>query len=108
MIAGGYPRIYARGLTPQQWHANYVTTYLERDVRTVKAVSDLPVFQRFLKMCAARSGQILNLSSLGTERWQCPFLAVFWQNTPDETIGYWRDARDETHHAQHNVLYGNR
>lgn len=67
MIAGGYPRIYDRGLAPQQWHANYVTTYLERDVRAVKAVSDLSVFQRFLKMCAARSGQILNLSSLGDD-----------------------------------------
>jgi len=67
MIAGGYPRIYDRGLAPQQWHANYVTTYLERDVRALKAVSDLSVFQRFLKMCAARSGQILNLSSLGDD-----------------------------------------
>jgi len=67
MIAGGYPRIYDRGLAPRQWYANYVTTYLERDVRAVKAVSDLSVFQRFLKMCAARSGQILNLSSLGDD-----------------------------------------
>jgi len=67
MVAGGYPRIYDRGLTPQQWYANYVTTYLERDVRKVKNVSDLSVFQRFLKMCAARSGQILNLSSLGDD-----------------------------------------
>jgi hypothetical protein len=67
MIAGGYPRIYDRGLAPQQWHANYVATYLERDVRAVKAVSDLSIFQRFLKMCAARSGQILNLSSLGDD-----------------------------------------
>jgi len=67
MVAGGYPRIYDRGLTPQQWYANYVTTYLERDVRKIKNVSDLSVFQRFLKMCAARSGQILNLSSLGDD-----------------------------------------
>jgi uncharacterized protein len=67
MISGGYPRIYDRGLTPQQWYANYVTTYLERDVRKVKNISDLSVFQRFLKMCAARSGQILNLTSLGDD-----------------------------------------
>jgi len=67
MVAGSYPRIYDRGLTPQQWYANYVTTYLESDVRKVKNVSDLSVFQRFLKMCAARSGQILNLSSLGDD-----------------------------------------
>jgi uncharacterized protein len=67
MISGGYPRIYDRGLTPQQWYANYVSTYLERDVRKVKNISDLSVFQRFLKMCAARSGQILNLTSLGDD-----------------------------------------
>jgi uncharacterized protein len=67
MVAGGYPRIYDRGLTPQQWYANYVTTYLERDVRKVKNISNLSVFQRFLKMCAARSGQILNLTSLGDD-----------------------------------------
>ncbi len=67
MFTGCYPRIYDRELEPQQWHANYVTTYLERDVRQVKNVTDLSVFQRFLKMCAARSGQILNLSSLGDD-----------------------------------------
>lgn len=67
MMAGGYPRIYDLGLAPNQWHANYVTTYLERDVRALKAIGDLSVFQRFLKMCAARSGQILNLSSLGDD-----------------------------------------
>ena len=67
MFIGGYPRIYDRSLTPQQWYGNYVTTYLERDVRQVKNVTDLSVFQRFLKMCAARSGQILNLSSLGDD-----------------------------------------
>jgi len=67
MATGAYPRIYDRGLTPQQWYANYVTTYLERDVRQLKNVTDLSLFHRFLKMCAARSGQILNLSSLGDD-----------------------------------------
>lgn len=67
MFAGAYPRIHDRRLTPQEWYANYVTTYLERDVRQVKNISDLSMFQRFLKMCAARSGQILNLSSLGDD-----------------------------------------
>lgn len=67
MFTGSYPRIYDRGLEAQQWYGNYVTTYLERDVRQVKNITDLSVFQRFLKMCAARSGQILNLSSLGDD-----------------------------------------
>ncbi len=67
LFTGGYPRIYDKKLDPQQWYSNYVTTYLERDVRQVKNITDLSAFQRFLKMCAARSGQILNLSSLGDD-----------------------------------------
>ena len=67
MFTGAYPRIYDMNLEPSQWCSNYVTTYLERDVRQIKNVTDLSVFQQFLKMCAARSGQILNLSSLGND-----------------------------------------
>ena len=67
MSTGAYPRIYDKQLDPRRWYSDYVTTYLERDVRQVKNVTDLNLFQRFLKMCAARSGQILNLSSLGDD-----------------------------------------
>lgn len=67
LFTGGYPRIYDKSLPPTEWYANYVLTYLERDVRTLKNIADLSVFQRFLKMCAARSGQLLNLSSLGDD-----------------------------------------
>ena len=67
LFIGGYPRIYDKDLPPSEWYANYVTTYLERDVRVVINIKDLSVFQLFLKMCAARSGQILNLSSLGDD-----------------------------------------
>lgn len=67
LYTGFYPRIYDKQLPPGEWYANYVATYLERDVRTILNVSDLGVFQRFLKMCAARSGSLLNLSSLGDD-----------------------------------------
>lgn len=67
MFTGTYPRIYDMNLEPSQWYSNYVATYLERDVRRIKNVTDLSLFQQFLKMCAARSGQILNLSSLGND-----------------------------------------
>ena len=67
MFTGSYPRIYDMNLEPSRWYSNYVATYLERDVRQIKNVTDLSVFQQFLKMCAARSGQILNLSSLGND-----------------------------------------
>ena len=67
LFTGSYPRIYDKRIPANEWYANYVTTYLERDVRAIKNITDLDVFQRFLKMCAARSGQMLNLSSLGDD-----------------------------------------
>jgi len=67
MWEGAYPRVHAQSLQPGQWYADYITTYLERDVRSLKQISDLSSFQRFLRMCAARSGQILNLSSLAND-----------------------------------------
>ncbi len=65
LYTGGYPALYDRELAPDDWFANYVATYLERDVRQLIAVRDLSQFQRFVKMCAARSGQLLNLTALG-------------------------------------------
>lgn len=67
LYTGTYPRIYDKQLPPSEWYANYVTTYLERDVRALKKIADLSQFQRLLKMCAGRSGQILNLTSLGND-----------------------------------------
>ncbi len=64
---GGYPALYDRQLGPEQWFPNYATTYLERDVRQLLAVRDLGLFQRFIKLCAARTGQLLNLSSLASD-----------------------------------------
>jgi len=67
LFTGAYPRIYDMQLDASQWYANYVMTYLERDMRQVKNVTNLITFQRFLKMCAARSGQVLNVSALGND-----------------------------------------
>lgn len=64
---GGYPALYDRPLEPGDWFANYVSSYLERDVRQLIAVRDLGLFQRFVRMCAARSGQLLNLTALGAD-----------------------------------------
>ena len=64
---GAYPPLYDRPLTPDLWFPNYVATYLERDVRQLLTVRDLDLFQRFVKLCAARTGQLLNLSSLATD-----------------------------------------
>jgi uncharacterized protein len=67
LFTGGYPALYDRDLSPLDWFPNYVSTYLERDVRQLLAVRDLSQFQRFVRMCAARSGHQLNLSSLGND-----------------------------------------
>ena len=67
MFQGAYPALYAREVSPQDWFANYIATYLERDVRQLLAVRDLGQFQTFVKMCAARTGQLLNLTSLGAD-----------------------------------------
>lgn len=67
LLTGGYPRIFDRNLPAAEWIASYVATYVERDVRQVLQVGDLLAFQTFLRMCAGRSGQLLNLSGLGAE-----------------------------------------
>ncbi len=67
LFKGGYPPIYDRKLDPHLWYNNYVDTYIERDVRQLVNVRDLSTFQRFIRMCAARTGQILNLSSLAND-----------------------------------------
>ncbi len=67
LLHGGYPRIYHRKLSPADWLASYVATYVERDVRSIAAISDLNAFQRFLGLCAGRSGQVLNYSALAND-----------------------------------------
>jgi predicted AAA+ superfamily ATPase len=67
LLSGAYPALFDRELSPSDWFPNYVTTYLERDVRQLIAVRDLSQFQRFVRMCAARSGQLLNLAALGAD-----------------------------------------
>lgn len=67
LLAGGYPRIFDRKLSATEWLGSYVSTYLERDVRTITNVGDLATFQRFLGLCAGRTAQLLNLSSLAAD-----------------------------------------
>lgn len=64
---GSYPRIFDRGLDPARWLADYVTTYLQRDVRQVRNVTDLEAFSTFLRLLAGRTAAELNLASLGAD-----------------------------------------
>jgi uncharacterized protein len=61
---GFYPAIYDLNLKPAQFYADYIFTYVERDVRSLKNIGDLTNFQRFLELIAGRVGQVLNLNSL--------------------------------------------
>jgi predicted AAA+ superfamily ATPase len=68
ILRGGYPEIASRKAVDRQiWCGSYVSTYLERDVRNLAHIGDLSQFERFLKLCAVRTGQILNLSDLARE-----------------------------------------
>jgi len=64
---GGYPRLHDGDLDPHDWLRNYHQTYLERDVREVTNVGDLEAFARFVRLCAGRCGQLLNLVGLAND-----------------------------------------
>jgi predicted AAA+ superfamily ATPase len=59
--------LYQENIDPYKWYANYVRTYVERDVRLIKNITNYSNFERFLKLCAARVGQLLNMSNLAIE-----------------------------------------
>jgi predicted AAA+ superfamily ATPase len=67
LLRGGYPGLYETPVEITDWMSSYVATYVERDVRQILDVKDLAVFQKFLKLCAGRTGQVLNLSTLAGE-----------------------------------------
>ncbi len=67
LIKGGYPRIYKEDLNPTKAYRNYFQTYVERDLRQLLHVKDLMQFERFVRVCAGRVGQILDLTGIGNE-----------------------------------------
>lgn len=67
MFRGGYPILYQQAISPTRWYANYIRTYVERDVRLIKNIGNLSIFEKFLRLCTGRIGQLLNMSSLAVE-----------------------------------------
>ena len=67
LYSGLYPAIYDRNIQPYNWYSQYIRTYIERDVRQIKNITNLGVFQRFIKLCAGRIGQLLNTNSLAND-----------------------------------------
>lgn len=67
LLKGFYPGVYAESLEPYKAYRNYFQTYIERDLRALISVKDLRAFQKFVKLCAGRVGQIFNASALSSE-----------------------------------------
>lgn len=66
IIKGGYPKIYAKKFSPSELFPSYIRQYLERDVRLLVNVKNLRTFQKFMKLCAGRIGQQLNIGEIST------------------------------------------
>lgn len=80
MLQGGYPAVHARQLQSTRYYADYTASYLERDVRSLTAVHDLGSFQRFMRLCASRTGQLLNLNGLASDCGISQPTAAAWMN----------------------------
>jgi uncharacterized protein len=66
-ISGCYPRKIIQGISSADYYENYIKTYIERDVRLLKNITNLDLFQKFIQLIAGRVGQLFNQSSLGNE-----------------------------------------
>ena len=67
IFKGFYPRIYDQEIRAETFYKNYISTYIEKDIRQIKKITKLDVFIKFMKLLAGRTGQELNLNSLGEE-----------------------------------------
>ena len=80
LYRGFYPGPLSKAIPPHDWFSSYLATYVEKDVRQVKNITDLGLFQRFLKLCAGRVGQLINLSSLASDCGISHVTARSWLN----------------------------
>ncbi len=78
IFKGRYPRIYDREIAPTDFYPSYIQTYVERDVRLLKNIGDIHTFIQFVRLCAGRIGQMLNLASLATDAGISPNTAKAW------------------------------
>jgi uncharacterized protein len=78
LVNGFFPAIYSRDLDAHDWLQSYLLTYAERDARQLSAIQDLGAFQRFLRLAAARTGQLLNMQSLSNDT-----------GVSDKTVKHW-------------------
>ena len=67
LYKGNFPRIYDQKIEPSDFYSAYIKTYIDRDVRLIKNINDFSAFTRFLKLCAGRCSQILNVTELAQD-----------------------------------------
>ena len=67
LLKGCYPRLYDKKITAKEYFTSYLQTYVERDVRLLRNIIDMTAFKRFLKLCAANVGSVLNVASLAKD-----------------------------------------
>jgi uncharacterized protein len=67
LFNGSYPRLYDKKIAPKDFYPSYIQTYVERDVKQMRNIGDLRDFMRFIRLCAGRIGQLLNLSTLAAD-----------------------------------------
>lgn len=85
-LRGGYPELAANsGRDLSLWYGSYIQTYLERDIRTVRQVGDLNQYQNFLRILAARSAQLLNLTDVARDLGVAVNTAKAWLSTLEAT-----------------------
>ncbi|WP_299671266.1 ATP-binding protein [uncultured Polaribacter sp.] len=82
---GMYPSIYDRNIPPKIFYGNYIQTYIERDVGSIRNIGNLTSFTNFLSLCAGRVGQILNLDSLASDAGIAPNTARDWLSILEAT-----------------------
>jgi predicted AAA+ superfamily ATPase len=87
---GSSPAVFDRHLDPHDWYASYVATYVERDVRSLLNIGNLGAFQRFVGLCAGRTAQLLNLSSLGADTGVRHATAGAWLSVLEASYLAWR------------------
>jgi uncharacterized protein len=103
MVCGSYPAIHTADVAPADWHASYVASYLERDVRHISRIGDLLQFQRFMRMMAARCGQLLNLNSLANDLGVAQTTARDWLGVLEATYVVFRLAPYHTNFGKRLV-----
>ena len=85
LFKGCYPRLYDKKVKPTDLYQYYIRTYIERDVRQIINVTNLTTFKNFLKLCAGRIGQLLNISSLGNDCGISAVTAKAWLSLLEES-----------------------